>query len=212
MVYLSFDYEDYSEKSNFVYSNYTSANQCPSILNTGYCCQEAECHIGDLNDDCLVGGRCPGDTLISFWYHFSGGGGGGGGGNDQFPNNDEVVVLKIGHLQMSVRYDSPVGLSPQASKATGFIQWVEGTCKYSFIVPVMSWVHISILFKDNTMALSFNGQPFSNVEADCVLSSLSAGTLSNKFTVGYLIVDEFSLFMGNEAIPDLYTTLITGTC
>ena len=210
LAYLSFDYEDHSEKTNFVYKNFTSVNQCQSILNTGYCCNGADCHIGDIDSDCLLGrAGCPSsDLFISFWYNFPGFANG-----TQFTDDDEVVVLKIGNLQMSVQYDSTVyrSSSDEASQMKGYIQWIDGTCKYSFPVPVMAWVHVSVLLKDDTMSLSFNGQPFTNVEANCVVSSLtSSGTINGKFSVSYLIVDEFSLFEWNDNIPDLYTTVITG--
>ena len=211
LAYLSFDYEDYSEKTNFVYNNYTTVNQCPSILNTGYCCTEADCHIGDIDSDCLLGraGCLSSDLLISFWYNFP-----GFGSDTQFTSDDEVVVLKIGNLQMFVQYDTTVYQSPieQApNQMKGYIQWIDGTCKYSFPVPVMSWVHVSIFLKDNTMSLSFNDHSFANVDASCVLSSLtSSGSANGKFSVGYIIVDEFSLFELNDNVPNLYTTVITG--
>ena len=211
-LYISFDYESFSEKPSFVFNNLTAENQCPSILSTGFCCQDAECHVGDISSDCLVGGgggggggsTCPNGILISFWYLF--------GGEDHLPGNtvdtDEIVVLKAGHLQMSVRYE--VGAEPTVTTATGYIQWKESTCKYSFSVPVKSWVHAQVLLKDNTMELFFNGKPLTNVESACQLDSLPSTSTSNRLVVGYLTIDEFSMFPWIEGIPDLYSTLITG--
>ena len=168
------------------------------MLNTGICVNQAQFKIGSLDDSCLTSNNCAGDFLINFWYIYSG----------ESPLDQEVSVLSLGLFSFTIlnrKYPAPT---------TGYIQWMDGQCKYSFQVPVKSWVYVSVFVQrsSNTMELYFNGELYIPQES-CVVSSVSAGDLNvTDLITGYLRIDEFSVFPFtiNVSIPFLYQSVVDG--
>jgi len=197
-LYLSFDYDEIAEHGEFTYKFTDQNKKCNTMLNTGICINQARFQVGSLNDGCLTSNNCASDFLINFWYMYSG----------ESPLNQEVSVLSLGLLNFTIlnrKYPTPT---------TGYIQWVDDQCKFSFQIPVKSWVYVSILVQSssNTTELYFNGEQYFPQES-CVVSSLSTGDMNvTDLIIGFLRIDEFSIFPYNMnvSIPFLYQSVVNG--
>lgn len=200
-LYISFDEGAVVDEGEFLFEQQQLAfilSEGP--INNAFCFSaDNEMTIGTLTSQCISDfTHCENGFAINFWISV--------GNHSEY---DKILeVLSIGDVKLSITFHEDIHSSP-----TGYVEWKQEECSYTFDLPVESWLFISIHINQMSMEIYFNGlryHPLQQCEVPTLVNSVSAVVKVGEVP---FCLDDLSVIKMNDAVDlgSLYYKLLTGS-